>query len=130
MKRALSQTQEYMEKKKARGNGSVNSILDCLSTSTPSSGTVCSPAMCSSGNDTNEVKREATEIAPMDNSDDVNYESTVHKEQIDHITQTISEEPLNYKVLYMQSKEEIKQLQHKLMEQEKAEKELRGKVSV
>lgn len=86
--------------------------------------------MCSSGNDTNEVEREATEIAPMDNSDDVNYKSTVHKEQIDHITQTISEEPLYYKVLYMQAKEEIKQLQHKLTEQEKAEKELRGKVSV
>ncbi|XP_058247577.1 MORC family CW-type zinc finger protein 3-like [Hemibagrus wyckioides] len=130
MKRALSQTQEYMDKKKARGNGSVNSILDCLSTSTPSPGTVCSPAMCSSGNDTNKVEREATEIAPMDNSDDVNYKSAVHKEQINYITQTISEEPLNYKVLYMQAREEIKQLQHKLMEQEKAEKELRGKADI
>ncbi|KAK3569455.1 hypothetical protein QTP86_031123, partial [Hemibagrus guttatus] len=128
-KRARSQIQENMENKKARGNGSVNSIPDCLSTSAPSPGTVCSPAICSSGNDTNKTERQATEIAPMDNGDDVIYKITGHKEQTNNITYN-SEEPLNYKVLYMQAREEIKQLQHKLTEQEKAEKELRGKVDI
>ncbi|GAA6066417.1 MORC family CW-type zinc finger protein 3-like isoform X1 [Tachysurus ichikawai] len=104
--------------KKVRRKVSVDSIPDSALTSTDS------PGMCNSGNDANEAE---SEIAPMDNSDD---HSTVQQKQINHITQTSSEDQLNYKVLYQEAMEEIKQLQEKLLEQEKAEKELMGKVDV
>ncbi|KAK2850298.1 hypothetical protein Q7C36_009081 [Tachysurus vachellii] len=117
-KRTLGQSQEAMEIKKVRRKGSVDSIPDSALTST------ASPGMCNSGNDANEAE---SEIAPMDNSDD---HSAVQQKQINHITQTSSEDQLNYKLLYLKAMEEIKQLQQKLMEQEKAEKELMGKLSV
>ncbi|XP_053090422.1 MORC family CW-type zinc finger protein 3-like [Pangasianodon hypophthalmus] len=123
-KRALGQSQENTQKKKAR----IKSILDSQSTSTTSPDTVCSSAMCSSGNDANKVERVATETGPKDNSDDVIDKSTMKREQSNQITQASSEDQQNYKMLYLQAKEEIKQLQHKLREQEKAEEVLKGKL--
>ncbi|XP_047670969.1 MORC family CW-type zinc finger protein 3-like isoform X2 [Tachysurus fulvidraco] len=117
-KRALGHSQGTMEIKKVRRKGSVDSIPDSVLTST------ASPGMCNSGNDANEAE---SEIAPMDNSDD---HSKVQQKQINHITQTSSEDQLNDKVLYLKAMVEIKQLQQKLLEQEKAEKELMGKVDV
>ncbi|KAF4087299.1 hypothetical protein AMELA_G00094200 [Ameiurus melas] len=64
----------------------------------------------------------------MDNGDDVIDKSTVNKEQRNQFTQTSSEDQQNYEVLYLQAKEETRQLQHKLRELEKADKELKEKV--
>lgn len=52
------------------------------------------------------------------NSNDVSDKSTVVKEPSNQITQTSSENQQNCEVQYLQAKEEIKQLQHKVREQE------------
>ncbi|XP_053483631.1 MORC family CW-type zinc finger protein 3-like [Ictalurus furcatus] len=128
IKRAPGQSQENTEKKKARRDVFDNSIPDSPSTSSASPDTVCSSSMCSSGNDANKAERITTETAPMDNGDDVIDKSTVNKEQRNQFTQNSSEDQQNYKVLYLQAKAEIKQLQHKLRELEKADEELKEKV--
>ncbi|XP_053483638.1 MORC family CW-type zinc finger protein 3-like [Ictalurus furcatus] len=127
-KRALGQSQENTEKKKARKNISDNNVLDSPSTSSASPDTVCSSSMCSSGNDANKGEWIKTETAPVDNGDDVIDKSMVNKEQRNQFTQNSSEDQQNFKVLYLQAKEETKQLQHKLGELEKAAEELKEKV--
>lgn len=84
--------------------------------------------MCSSGNDANKGEWIKTETAPVDNGDDVIDKSMVNKEQRNQFTQNSSEDQQNFKVLYLQAKEETKQLQHKLGELEKAAEELKEKV--
>ncbi|XP_053483643.1 MORC family CW-type zinc finger protein 3-like isoform X2 [Ictalurus furcatus] len=102
-KRTLSQSQENMEKKKARRNYFDN-IPVSLSTSTASP-----EAFCLS-HDSHDNKAERKDIKTAQN-DDMIEKSTVKKEQSDQITQASS---VDHEIQYLQAKEEIKQLRHKV----------------
>ncbi|KAB5576852.1 hypothetical protein PHYPO_G00203280 [Pangasianodon hypophthalmus] len=70
----------------------------------------------------NKAERKDTKTAQKDNSDDMIDKSTMKREQSNQITQASSEDQHNYEVQYLQAKEEIKQLQHKVdsLEDEKS----------
>ncbi|MCJ8732319.1 hypothetical protein PDJAM_G00209990 [Pangasius djambal] len=126
-KRALSPSQENPEKKSARMRPLLD-IQDIPSTSTALFEALCLPAMFIPYSEGNKGVGTDIKTEPKDSGDDVIDKSTVKKEQCNEFTQTSSEDLQNYKVLYLQVKEEIKQIQQKLREQEKEQEKLKGKV--
>lgn len=102
-KRALRQNQDNTEIKKTRQKDSYNTIPDLPSTSTALPEACYLPAML--------------DTAEKDNGNHVIDKNTVEKGQSIKITQVSSDEP-NYEVQYLQANEQIKQLQHKVREQE------------
>ncbi|KAI5106911.1 MORC family CW-type zinc finger protein 3 [Silurus meridionalis] len=71
---------------------------------------------------------KANETEPTSSGNDVTDKNSVNKEQINQMTQTSSENKHDYQELYLQVKEEIKQIQHILEEKAKEQEELKGKV--
>ncbi|KAI5621403.1 MORC family CW-type zinc finger protein 3 [Silurus asotus] len=71
---------------------------------------------------------KANETEPTASGNDVTDKNSVNKEQINQMTQTSSENKHDYQELYLQVKEEIKQIQHILEEKAKEQEELKGKV--
>ncbi|KAB5576853.1 hypothetical protein PHYPO_G00203290 [Pangasianodon hypophthalmus] len=103
-RKALKWSLENPETKKARKKAFDDQVL-----------------LFSHASDATKAEYKDIKTALNDDGDDVIDKCMMKEEQSNKITPTSSKDQQNYKVLYLQSVEEIKQLQHKLKQQLKKE---------